>query len=552
MGNNSTKEARGPDLASIHGNNEMSGAPSPSASSTHRNHSQTHTSRQGRENRADLFILGIGSSPNNPLPERRETKQERDARKLEKERQARVKERERSLKEEHVDGGYLVTMGVYTGIEDFNKAVVRQLIIERRLAPFWRGLNEYSESWTEHQLIAAGRGLPISAARNIPEREALQTNSKTSLDYLNQDLGLTDSIPKTPALAISGEPSKPFPSINLIPDMAPTSSSNDNSIQSSTCRPRSKTFASLTNISQGLDYYDIVPKEVKLPHDPYVNGQPIEVFLYKDVIDCPICFLSYPPYLNKTRCCDQPVCSECFVQIKRPDPHPPELNHSTPNYVPENTVFEVESLVSKSACCPYCQQPDFGVIYEPPGFRRGVIYVNDSSENSKSFHNMLPSSDESEKNKSSLLSVTSHKRRMTSISANAPTVITTDRIRPDWAIKLASARSYLARRSAAATALHTAAYLIGNGNTDTRSFNFRSNRFARNLGADIGTSSGSATSAQGGRDNSGNVSGQTSPNRKESQRNEAISQINRIHDIEELMVMEAIRLSLATEEERTQ
>ena len=63
------------------------------------------------------------------MPERRETKQEREARKLEKERVARVKERERSIKEEHVDGGYLVTMGVYTGTEDFNKAVVRQLMV---------------------------------------------------------------------------------------------------------------------------------------------------------------------------------------------------------------------------------------------------------------------------------------------------------------------------------------------------------------------------------------------------------------------------------------
>jgi hypothetical protein len=42
---------------------------------------------------------------------------------------ARVKERERSIKEEHVDGGYLVTMGVYTGPEDFSKPIVRQLMV---------------------------------------------------------------------------------------------------------------------------------------------------------------------------------------------------------------------------------------------------------------------------------------------------------------------------------------------------------------------------------------------------------------------------------------
>lgn len=61
--------------------------------------------------------------------ERRETKQEREARRLERERVARAKERERSIREEHVDGGYLVTLGTYTGTEDFSKPVVRQLLV---------------------------------------------------------------------------------------------------------------------------------------------------------------------------------------------------------------------------------------------------------------------------------------------------------------------------------------------------------------------------------------------------------------------------------------
>lgn len=65
------------------------------------------------------------------LEHRRETRQEREARRLEKERVARLKERERSMKEEHVDGGYLVTQGVYVGTEDYNKAVVRQLMVGR-------------------------------------------------------------------------------------------------------------------------------------------------------------------------------------------------------------------------------------------------------------------------------------------------------------------------------------------------------------------------------------------------------------------------------------
>jgi hypothetical protein len=71
-----------------------------------------------------------------PLAEpRRETRVEREARKLEKERLAREKERERSMKEESVDGGYLVTLGTYTGPEDFSKPVVRQLMASRSESP---------------------------------------------------------------------------------------------------------------------------------------------------------------------------------------------------------------------------------------------------------------------------------------------------------------------------------------------------------------------------------------------------------------------------------
>ena len=87
----------------------------------------------GRGSRPDLTsLLGIRSGPPPDLPSletRRASKQEREARKLELERAARVKERERSMKEEHVDGGYLVTQGVYTGIEDYNKGIVRQLMV---------------------------------------------------------------------------------------------------------------------------------------------------------------------------------------------------------------------------------------------------------------------------------------------------------------------------------------------------------------------------------------------------------------------------------------
>lgn len=132
MGSNSTKESLGPGSQSptTHQHPTSPGGTSGPASPTARQNPHVYSTRNHRGSRPDLSFLGIGSnSSNNDPPERRETKQEREARKLEKERVARAKERERSIREEHVDGGFLVTMGVYTGPEDFNKAIVRQLMV---------------------------------------------------------------------------------------------------------------------------------------------------------------------------------------------------------------------------------------------------------------------------------------------------------------------------------------------------------------------------------------------------------------------------------------
>ena len=76
-----------------------------------------------------MFAGTGGSNDRDPsvLETRRETRQEREARKLEKERVNRAKERDRSLREEHVDAGCLVTLGTYVGPEDFSKSTVRQL-----------------------------------------------------------------------------------------------------------------------------------------------------------------------------------------------------------------------------------------------------------------------------------------------------------------------------------------------------------------------------------------------------------------------------------------
>lgn len=328
-------------------------------------------------------------------------------------------------------------------------------------------------------------------------------------------------------------------------------------------------MAALTG-SKNNQPVEVGPREIMLTHDPFVNGQPLETHLYKDASECPICFLYYPPYLNRTRCCDQPICSECFVQIKRPDPHPPE--HGEPqhqNASTENGSSEERSgpdqesqLVSEPSACPFCVQPEFGVTYAPPPFRRGLAYAGSNGLTAASATSPLSSS-------SSLGSMASPpltgRRRATSLSASDPTVITTDKVRPDWATKLANARAHAARRSAAATALHTAAYLMSAPGSESRSFGRRGV-----LGRSRGTNSGTQTPSTrptgspalhalaflserrvvAGEQPSnttvttGNTEGGAlAPPRDSSRR-------SRIDDLEEMMVMEAIRMSLASEEER--
>ena len=134
MGNSSTKEQRSPTspIAPTYGHHHLHRRDDSSSgqAGTPGERQPVYSARGNRGSRPDLSFLGLGSSSTADPPEvRRETKQEREARKLAKERETRQKERERSMKEEHIDGGFCVTQGVYTGTEDFNKAVVRQLMV---------------------------------------------------------------------------------------------------------------------------------------------------------------------------------------------------------------------------------------------------------------------------------------------------------------------------------------------------------------------------------------------------------------------------------------
>ncbi|KAK5092572.1 SNF1-interacting protein [Exophiala xenobiotica] len=513
MGNSQTKEARGP------ASQEHSAGPSgyrndPSNSQEAAGRASRREMNPRRGSRPDISsLLGLGGSDPDisSLEARRESKAEREQRRQEKEKQARLKERERSMREEGVEAGYLVTMGVYVGIEDFSKPLVRQLMIERRLAPFWRGIDDFSQSWAEHQIMAVARGMPLPPADEVPPELEYQLLKRPS-----QDANKSLMVPMGP-------------------------------------RSRAKTLASLGSASRNNSEKDLSPREFKLPHDPFVNGQPIEVFLYKDAAECPICCLYYPPYLNTTRCCEQAICSECFVQIKRPDPHPPEHTEPDPNapaVSEEEGLAQAEGLlVSEVATCPYCKTPDFGITYAPPPFRRGLTYGSSAQP-----YGVMSARSSQSSVASSTLSPPPNRRRGTSLSAMAPEVITTDKIRPDWANKLATARAHAARRSAAASALHAAAYVLNDqGQRPPPGAFGRRNVLRRSTLGDDGRPSDAQLSALSFLAERHPAlladHGQAGPFMGAPPRDSS-SRRNRMDDLEDMMMMEAIRLSLAAEEDR--
>lgn len=140
------------------------------------------------------------------------------------------------------------------------------------------------------------------------------------------------------------------------------------------------------------------------------------------------------------------------------------------------------------------------------------------------------------------------------MSAAAPGVITTDKVRPDWATKLSDARAQAARRSAAATALHNAAYMM-DGTQSRLAFGRRRRQFMvdanggeRMYGGQDGISIPNMEMLMAALGDPGSSRGRRNVNGESGTR--FSSRSSRADEIEEIMMMEAIRQSLAAEEDR--
>lgn len=318
---------------------------------------------------------------------------------------------------ESVDGGYLAPYGTYTMAQDYSTEIVRRLIIERKLAPFFLPLQDFDESWSDTTLLSQLDELELHAPINneIEETTILDPNSKNYQKHLAARNNAKQLLNRRIVLQNEAQ-------IRFV---------------------REKKLAS----NNGF-------------HKENIPSTDLLLRLYKTSKECPICFLYYPDCFNYSRCCFQPICSECFVQIKRLDPHPP--HDETEGGAGSNGI--PKDLISEPAICPYCAMPDFGVTYHPlKDVRTGIHGVAplDYEWDTPINANVTASVNQKEDTTAD----PGKKKRRGSLPPDNGGVVTTDYIRPDWERKLNSARIKLARKSAAATAIHASSLLMNETGT---------------------------------------------------------------------------------------
>ncbi|KAJ2271781.1 SNF1-interacting protein [Coemansia sp. RSA 371] len=194
------------------------------------------------------------------------------------------------------DGGGLCPTGIYAeDAQDYDAKVVHRLIVSRQLGPFYTGADdpdpdldpeERSDDggWWSYNMMVAQQGEPSSQQTSEPGlQQAHMGHSRKSSGILQR---LRASTPVRHERSMSD---------------TPTTQPDDAAIDA--CRR-----------------------------------------LFRRCIECPICFLYYPKNINYTRCCHKPICTECFVQIKR--------------------KLDDDQIIPTH--CPYCVEPNLGIVYYAP------------------------------------------------------------------------------------------------------------------------------------------------------------------------------------------
>lgn len=364
--------------------------------------------------------------------------------------------------DENIDGGYFAPYGNYRYELEYNTDIVRKLISSRKLSPFFTPLQDFDLNWNDNEL----------------------------LNYLKENLNLHAEISQNDLIDSIEDPNEH--KLHLSQKAIKRRESKIRKI-----KLKEKT-AELQIIENSKFRKNLLLSINDTKRDENTPNDKLLLKIYKNCEECPICFLYYPKKLNKTTCCGQLICTECFVQLKRADPHFPHddpANDSNQNNDPEK-------LISEAVRCPFCATEKFAIVYIPElGFNVGInSKIKPNEYNGDLDNNQILTAKDSIKS------------------------IGVDDIRPDWEQRLFIARSRMARRSAAATVMHATSLLA----EDTGDDDF------------IQTGSGS---------NSGSNSNSGSGQRRRSTRGSRNSR-TQAEQLEQLMIEETIRLSLLDEEER--
>lgn len=336
--------------------------------------------------------------------------------------------------DETVDGGFLAPYGVHDDEKklDYNDKVVRQFIIDRKLQPFYIPLEDYDDyDYTDDELLKVLRSqLLHQPYPENPERfedvpgvqglSASQLSDNSNIEmYVDQNLSKNEKKIQR-KLIFSAR------------------------LYKRKCVWQEKENERYLEAKRGLG-----SNIVSIPNDELLLS------LYRNGEECPICFLYFPKNLNVSRCCQQPICSECFVQIKRKDPHfknnNGEITTDVENLQSEDIADSSDALISECASCPYCATPDFGITYTPPikEKRTGLGSNLNPSQYKDSISGSVIDQNVDQETKSMTTRPRTH-----SLPATHDSVVTSDSIRPDWEINLLKTKMRLKKRFAKATTIH--------------------------------------------------------------------------------------------------
>ena len=255
----------------------------------------------------------------------------------------------------------------------------------------------------------------------------------------------------------------------------------------------------------------------------YVPGDDEDTYAHTpENNECPICFMYYPTALNYSRCCRQPICTECFVQIRRA---PPNVCAEPPSH---------------PAACPFCVTENFGVVFEP---RAGSEHETTEA--------VLARTEEA------FGTGGSASRSKVMVAADDPRVVLTDHVHPEWKEQLAEAQAAHARRA-------TRRVIMRQVGDTVVPIGVLSSRTGQSLAEAVGQNAALGRSVQGGNivltDNAGRGARggsaatflrRLNPGRRRTVLDEpCVRRSLDMHprEVENLMVAEAMRLSLIEHE----